>query len=104
MQRKEELSATELEHVSDTDPSYTGRERRYELQEGKRVMLSKRMLQNMEHEHQELTLDRDWPENPRLPEPSRALSTGDRLVIERARYEHEEPDGLRYYTDFDTPI
>ena len=35
------------------------------------------------------------PHSPQRPEPG---SIG--LVIERQRYEHEPPDGLRYYTDF----
>ena len=35
------------------------------------------------------------PHSPQRPERG---SIG--LVIERQRYEHEPPDGLRYYTDF----
>ena len=34
LQRKDELTEAELDYVSDTDPSFTGRERRYELQDG----------------------------------------------------------------------
>lgn len=35
---------------------------------------------------------------PHSPQRPRAGSLG--LVVERQRYEHEPPDGLRYYTDF----
>ena len=92
------MSEEELEYVANHIPSFTGRTRGYSLgPEGQRVTtssgqtkeippvsLSATLVRNRGRESTTKVLLEDLPENPGLPFPSRPLSKGDIVLIERA--------------------